>query len=51
MCVVVVDKSDIEWKHLETQATCFLVSGDVHITKRCVCSVEVPGATWESMET
>lgn len=34
MCVV-VDDSETVWKHPETQATCFLVSGDVPVTEVC----------------
>ena len=39
------------WKQPETEAVCFLVSGDVHVTKRRVCSVEVPGANRKNVET
>lgn len=50
MCVV-VDDSETVWKHPETQATCFLVSGDAPVTKRCVGSAEVPGANQKNVET
>lgn len=29
----------------------FPISGDVHVTKRRVCSVEVPGANQKNVET
>lgn len=48
---VVVDDSETVWKHPETQATCFLVSGDAPVTKRCVGSAEVPGANQKNVET
>ena len=50
MCVVVDDR-ELVWKHLGVQAASSLVSGDVHVTKRHVCSVEVPGPQWKNMET
>ena len=50
MCVV-LDDGETVWKQPETEAVCFLVSGDVHVTKRRVCSVEVPGANRKNVET
>lgn len=48
---VVMDASEIGWQHLDTQAACFLISSDAHVTQRYICSMEVLGATWKSTET
>lgn len=45
----VMDDSQVEWKHLETQAACFFILDDAHVIKSCVCSVEIPGMTLDSM--
>ena len=49
MCVV-DSREVVSGKDPEARATCLLVSDDAHVTKRCVCSVEMPGANWKSVE-